>query len=102
MRLFQRARFVGQSGDKIQRNVIQLGQANRQAKGDFALTLLLVGIGGFGHMKNLYQLILSQIMILPQIAQALILHSAPPFFTLTKYHKCGILILKIQHTLYLA
>ena len=56
---------VGELGDVVDGHVVQLGQADDQGEGNFALALLVVGVGGFVKAQGCDELVLGEVVIFP-------------------------------------
>lgn len=74
----ERARLLRQACDVVESYIVELGQTNGQRKGNLALPLLVVRVGGFVHVQDFNQLGLGQILVFPQVAKAGIIHRCFP------------------------
>ena len=90
---------VGELGDVVDADVVELRQPDDEGEGDLALALLVVGVGGFVHAKHGNQLILCQVVVFAKIAEAAVVQIPVPLpanDVLTKYHKCCIMCVEIH------
>lgn len=56
---------VGELGDVVDADVVELRQPDDEGEGDLALALLVVGVGGFVKAQGCDELVLGEVVIFP-------------------------------------
>lgn len=61
---------IGEACDIIKAHVIECRELSRKVKWNGVLALLIIGLGGFMHLRFIYKLFLCKILVLTQITNS--------------------------------